>query len=108
MLFMTNATFHSEGAPVDGMTGIIDVDHQCEDGWHEFTSPQVPGLYVVIEAKDLKAAYYDISTVIEALIYADYATPVKVRPQKTFEQYHAGLPETHKGRHHYFVERIAA
>jgi hypothetical protein len=96
---------------MDVMTGIIDVDHDCQDGWHEFTSPQVPGLYVVYEAKDIKdleTAYYDISTVIEALIYADYAVPVKVRPEKTFEQYHAGLPDTHRARRHYFVERVAA
>ena len=42
------------------MSGIINVLHECEEGFHEFTSPQIPGFYLVVDQDDLKAGFEDI------------------------------------------------
>lgn len=91
------------------VAAIIDVIHELNGSWHKFTSPQVPGFYLVAEQNDLERAYDDIPRSIEALILHDRQERVSVRPEKTYSEYLASLPETHKPAiRHYSVEKIAA
>jgi hypothetical protein len=84
---------------------FITVLHECEEGWHKFTSLEIPGLYMVVPQDDLKAAYADIPRAIEALIFADTGKRVTVRPQGTYSEYLKSLPESHRPiPSHYSVE----
>ena len=88
---------------------IITVLHECADGWHTFTSPEVPGFYMIVEESDLQGAYEDIPHAIEALIFADSGKRVNVRPQKTYDEYLATLPLSQAAiTRHYSVELQAA
>jgi hypothetical protein len=88
---------------------IITVLHEREDGWHKFTSPEIPGFYMIVEPSDLGGAYDDIPRAIEALILADSGAHVSIRPEKTFSEYLASLPTSHQpATRHYSVERRAA
>jgi hypothetical protein len=88
---------------------IVTVLHESEDRWHKFTSLEIPGLYMVVPQRDLKAAYDDLPRAIEALIFADSGKRVSVRPQKTYKEYLDTLPESHQPiPRHYSIERRAA
>ena len=56
---------------VDESVGIIDVIHSTQGVWHKFTSPQIPGLYMVVAGSDLERAYADIPKAIAELIFND-------------------------------------
>ena len=88
---------------------LIDVHHECVDGWHEFTSPHVPGLYIVAEKDDLEAAFEDLPVTIANLIKADYKIDVTVRLEHTYDEYVDNLPpEFRPSIRHYSIERLAA
>ncbi len=88
---------------------IIDVMHVHEDGWHKFTSSQIPGLYLIVESRDLEQAYDDIPRAIEELIFVDSGKRVTVRPEKTYSDYYKTLPDSHRPIiRHYSVEPLAA
>ena len=68
---------------------IITVLHECADGWHTFTSPEVPGFYMIVEESDLQGAYEDIPL--------------------TYDEYLATLPLSQAAiTRHYSVELQAA
>jgi hypothetical protein len=54
----------------------IRVDRQVREGWHIYTSKQLPGLLVV--SKDERKAYGDLPSVIETLISADFGIECRV------------------------------
>jgi hypothetical protein len=88
---------------------IVTVLHEREDGWHKFTSLEIPGFYMVVRQHDLEAAYKDIPRAIEALIFADSGKRVCVHPQTTYVDYLKTLPDSHHPiPRHYSVERLAA
>lgn len=91
-----------------GSSMIIDVRHECVNGWHEFTSPQIPGLYIVAEQNDLEAAYEDIPIVIAQLIEADTGKKVSIKREPSYEEYLEGLPWSFRPSMFYSVEKIAA
>jgi hypothetical protein len=96
---------HGEDAEVS----IISVVHEFEDGWHKFTSLEVPGLYMVVSAHDLEAAYDDLPRAIELLIFMDTSKRVSVRSEKTYREYLNNLPQSHRPEiRHYSVEPLAA
>ncbi len=70
------------------MADIVDVWHQHSDGYHKFTSPHVPGLYLVTEAKDLAEVEQEIPVVIAALVKADFGYDVAVSRETTCSLYH--------------------
>lgn len=74
---------------------IISVLHSCEDGWHKFTAPQIPGLYMIVELSELKAAYLDLPKAIAQLIFIDTGKRVTVTPEKSYDEYVKTLPELH-------------
>ncbi|MGH9552163.1 MAG: hypothetical protein ACRD3W_22440 [Terriglobales bacterium] len=83
----------------------IRVIHEYEDGWHTFTSPDVPGFYLVVEAADLATAVADIPNAIAELIYANRGERVSVHPKEG-----GARSRTHRPAiiTHYSVERLAA
>lgn len=88
---------------------IIDVYHECDGEWHEFTSPQVPGLYVLAELNDLEAAYNDVPLAIKRIIEADTGQNVIVKVQQTYDQYEKKLPNHARPQvRHYSIEKLAA
>lgn len=88
---------------------IIDVQHECENGWHVFTSPHVPGLFLTGQQDDLEELYDEIPHVICALARADFGQDVVVEPVQTYLQYVEGLPDGFKpGVKHFSIQKIAA
>jgi hypothetical protein len=93
----------------DVVVEIITVLHTREDGWHKFTSLEIPGLYMVVPPHDLEAAIEDLPRAIEALILSDIGRRVVVRPQTTYSGYLSSPPDSHHPvPRHYSVEPKAA
>lgn len=88
---------------------MITVLYECDDGWHKFTSPELPGLYMIVPPDDIAAACADLPSAIEALIYADTGTCVEVRPQRTFAAYVGERKDDNRLIPQYYsIERRAA
>lgn len=89
-------------------TGIINVVHECEDSFHEFLSPQIPGFYLVVEQDDLEAAFNDIPAVLSELIHADTGERVVVTQEKSYSEYLDSLPDSFKPRICNYTIKLAA
>jgi hypothetical protein len=50
---------------------IVDVVYEDVEGWHRFTSPHIPGLYVIVEPDQYWMGYEDVPRVIEMLASGD-------------------------------------
>jgi hypothetical protein len=87
---------------------IIEVRHDCEDGWHTFTSQQVPGLFLAGERQDLEELYEEIPQVIAALAKQDFGRDVEVTSVETYSDYAARLPESHLPVKHYTIRDLPA
>lgn len=88
---------------------IISVQHTCADGWHQFTSEQVPGFYLIAEQDDLETAFGDIPVMLEHLIGADEGRKVTIKLEQTYSEYVEQLPDHFLPRvHHYSIEKLAA
>lgn len=91
------------------MPAIIDVVHQCSNGWHKFSSPHIPGFYMVAEQNDLEEVYSEIPSAIAALIAADFGMDVKLRVQTSYSAYLEELPEEYRPSvSHYVIEELMA
>ena len=86
---------------------IIEVRHDCAEGWHRFTSEQVPGLFLAGMREDLEEVYDEIPQVIAALLKCDFDRDVEVTPAQTYSVYAASLPDTHLPVKHYTVRDLA-
>ncbi len=87
---------------------IIDVTHECSEGWHTFTSTQFPGLFVTGQQQDLEDLYAEVPLVIAALAKSDFDKHISVTPVQTYSDYAAGLPVTHRAVSHYEIRDLAA
>lgn len=63
----------------------VAVKHEHRDGWHTFTSPQLPGLCVA--STDLQKAYKDVALSIETLILLNCGQAVRAVAEQTFEKF---------------------
>jgi hypothetical protein len=91
------------------MPEIVDVQHECAEGWHKFTSPQVPGFYLLAEQGDLEEVYDEIPQAIAALIFADFGIDVRLTAHKRYSDYLEELPEDYRpDLSHYVIEKLAA
>ena len=87
---------------------IIDVLHECEEGWHTFTSPHIPGLYLVGEQPHLQELYDEIPQVISTLAKADFGREVLVSLEKTYSSYLEELPDHYRPDvRHYSIQEAA-
>ncbi|MBR2819847.1 MAG: hypothetical protein IKE60_34575 [Reyranella sp.] len=66
-------------------SSTIMVDYRRVDGWHVFTSDEVPGLYVADE--DCKTAYDAVAPSIELLLRENQHINVHVKPRLPFERF---------------------
>ena len=66
---------------------IITVSHEHSEGWHTFTSEQVPGLFVTGRDEDLQGLYEAVPVVIAELAKVDFGRMVTVTPEHTFSSY---------------------
>jgi hypothetical protein len=65
--------------PNDTITTVC-VKYQHRDGWHVFTSPDMPGLYIA--SKEPRAAYEDVPIAVKRLIELDFnCTCDVIRPE---------------------------
>jgi hypothetical protein len=87
---------------------IIDVHHSCIEGWHEFTSLQVPGLYVIAEQDGLGSAYNDVPLAIKHIIEADTGEEVVITARQSYDEYAMTLPDHFLPSVYYTVEKVAA
>jgi hypothetical protein len=92
----------------DSTLRFISVLHTCEDGWHKFIAPQIPGLYMTVESSELEAAYRDLPKAIERLIFVDTGRHVTITPEKSYDEYLKTLPESHQPLVSHYSVGIAA
>lgn len=92
-----------------GHMPIIDVVYENVEGYHRFTSPQIPGLYVIVEPKDFEAGLDDVPEAIRILIEDKGKNKVAVHRVPTFDSFIKRMPEKRRPHiFHYSVETIAA
>jgi len=87
---------------------IIEVRHECAEGWHTFTSDQIPGLFLAGEQQDLEELYEEIPILIECLTRHDFGHQVEVTPAQTYLDYAASLPASHQPVKHYTIRTLPA
>ena len=66
------------------MTAILSVIHQHETGWHTYTSPQLPGLFLSGPEEDAAALSEALAATICALIEAAEQRAVSVRRAESY------------------------
>jgi hypothetical protein len=87
---------------------VITVQHDCKDGWHAFTCPEVPGFHLVSTDSDLEAAYAQVPEAIAEIIEADTGFPTAVELENSYSEYLVKVPdEMRPAIRHYSVKRIA-
>ena len=69
----------------DSHLSTITIDYRVIDGWHVFTSADVPGLYVANE--DQEVAFDAVGPTIEMLLQLNENVRVEVRPAVTFSRF---------------------
>lgn len=71
------------------MTAILSVFHQHETGWHTFTSPQLPGLFLCGPDADAPALSDALPSTICALIEAADQRAVLIRRAESYRSHAA-------------------
>ncbi len=66
------------------MTAILSVFHQHETGWHTYTSPQLPGLFLTGPDEDARALSDALAATICALIQAADQRAVSIRQAESY------------------------
>ena len=66
------------------MTAILSVIHQHETGWHTYTSPQLPGLFLTGPEEDARALSDALPSTICALIEAADQRAVSIRQAESY------------------------
>ena len=69
----------------------VTVKHEERGGYHVFTSDQVKGL--LVGGNDLRAVYEDIAESIQYLMKANHNISCTVTPEKTVEEFIAGVDD---------------
>lgn len=63
----------------------VRVTYKHVDGWHVFTSPDLPGLYIA--SNDPEKAFRDVSKGIEALLKADEGIECVCVPEMSLAEF---------------------
>jgi hypothetical protein len=88
---------------------IVTVLHEVDEGWHTFTSEQVPGLFLTGRDEDLEQLYESVPGVIADLAKADFGRDVVVLQERTFSYYVQSLaPASVPPVSHYSIDPQAA
>lgn len=73
------------------------------DGWHVFTSSELPGLYVA--SHDAETAYNDVAPSIEMLLRLDEGVECTIRPELPFQQFVSMLRKANHPAHRFLSEQ---
>lgn len=65
-------------------SSVVSVFYEDVEGWHRFTSPQMPGFCVIVEPPNYAAAVADIPEAIRVLYERDFKTTITITQLKTF------------------------
>jgi hypothetical protein len=71
--------------PLMTIVTSVQAQYKAVDGWHIFTSRDVPGLYVA--SKDAKIAYDDVALSIQMLLRLNEGIECEVRAEQTFQEF---------------------
>lgn len=85
--------------PKDTVIASVCVEYKHVEGWHVFSSSEMPGLYVA--HRDAEAAYKDVSASIEALIRLNEGVDCTAIPQEPVSSF---LKSIRARRDHVAVE----
>jgi hypothetical protein len=87
---------------------VVAVVYENVEGYHRFTSPQVPGLFVIVEPADYKVGLDDVPAALGMLIESDTGGKVSVRQIETFSEYTDRMPDDAKPTIFHFVVESAS
>lgn len=73
-----------EDADMGEMTSI-NIDYKHVEGWHVFSSTELPGLYVA--SMDAREAYEDVAPSLEKLLKLNAGITCSVKPECSFEEF---------------------
>ena len=73
------------------------------DGWHVFTSDELPGLYVA--SHEAETAYNDVGPSIEKLLLLDEGVECTIRPEVPFSEFVAMIRTDNPPAHRYLTEQ---
>jgi hypothetical protein len=80
------------------MVSIINVLYESVDGFHRFTSPQMPGLCIIVEPDQYALALEDLPTAIALLIEGDFGHRATVNRLETLDDYAPFLPKDNRNK----------
>ena len=63
----------------------IPVAYKCVDGWHVFSSPSMPGLYV--SSQDAEKAFHDVGPSIEVLFEMDEGVKIRAVAESKLSEF---------------------
>ena len=66
------------------MAAVLSVVHQHGTGWHTYTSPQMPGLFLTGPDEDAQALFDVLPSTICALIYAAEQRPASIHQTPSY------------------------
>lgn len=69
----------------DEYVTTVRVHYKHQAGWHVFTSPDVPGLYVT--SQNPVVAYDDVPVALKALMDMDYSCEWEVTRAESYEEF---------------------
>src|SRR5262249_32007837 len=78
------------------MPSVINVIHEAVEGYHRFTSPQIPGLCVLVEPDQYDLGVADLPDAIALLMQADFGRRPTVTPLETLSDYSRFIPAAEK------------
>ena len=85
------------------MESVVSVRHEMTDGFHVFTSPQMPGFYLVGPDDDFPGLCDTIPTAIASLAEANLKKKFSVRPVDTFSAYREATVDRQRTLMHFVL-----
>jgi hypothetical protein len=82
---------------------VVSVHYENIEGWHRFTSPQIPGFCVIVEPDQFEIGLEDVPRTIELMIFGDFGKRVKATPLQTYSGYSVVAPTRMPKIYHYAI-----
>jgi hypothetical protein len=71
---------------------VVDVMYENVEGWHRFTSPQIPGFCVIVEPDQFQTGLDDVPEAITNIIAGDHGRRVTATRLETYSDYSREKP----------------
>jgi hypothetical protein len=82
---------------------IVSVCYENVEGWHRFTSPQIPGFCVIVEPDQFQIGLDDVPKALELIIASDHGKRVTASPLPPYSEYFARAPSKAPRIYHYAI-----